>query len=104
MVAYPARNLSTQSISTPTDTTYLNARTLVNASITLADIDDSYFVRAIGRNLTDKRYKIGSQVVGGLWTTSQYGPPRVFGVEAGLRYMTASMVRASCEERVGTEG
>src|SRR3546814_17545342 len=50
-VAYTARNLSTQSISTPTDNTYLNARTLVNASITLADIDDRYFVRAIGRNL-----------------------------------------------------
>src|SRR3546814_10364122 len=87
-VAYTARNLSTQSISTPTDNTYLNARTLVNASITLADIDDRYFVRAIGRNLTDKRYKIGSQVVGGLWANSQYGPPRFFGVEAGLRFMT----------------
>src|SRR3546814_9081832 len=30
-VAYTARNLSTQSISTPTDNTYLNARTLVRS-------------------------------------------------------------------------
>src|SRR3546814_17301931 len=69
---------------------YLNARTLVNASITLADIDDRYFVRAIARNLTDKRYKIGSQVDGGLWANSQYGPPPFFGVEAGLWFMTES--------------
>src|SRR3546814_2811863 len=54
-VAYTARHLSTQSISTPTDNTYLNARPLVHASITLPDITDRYFVRAIGRNLTDKR-------------------------------------------------
>src|SRR3546814_3240553 len=38
-----------------------------------------YFVRAIGRNLTDKRYKIGSQVVGGLWANSQYD--RGYGAE-----------------------
>src|SRR3546814_19620210 len=72
-VAHTARHLSTQSISTPTDNTYLNARTLVTASITLADIDDRYFVRAIGSNLPDTRYKIVSQVAGGLWANPQTG-------------------------------
>ncbi|MBB4632386.1 TonB-dependent receptor [Sphingosinicella soli] len=85
-VAYTARNLSTQSIAASSENTYLNARTLVNASITLSDVDDEYYVRVIGRNLTDKRYAIGSQVVGGLWANSQYGPPRFVGVEAGVRF------------------
>ena len=31
-------------------------RTLINASITLADKDDRYFIRAVGKNLGDKSY------------------------------------------------
>ena len=84
-VNYTARNLFTQSISSPAENTFLNARTLVNASITLADMDDRYYVRVIGRNLTDKRYRTASQVVGGLWANSQFGPPRFFGVELGVK-------------------
>lgn len=82
--AYTARNLFTQSISSPEENTFLNARTLVNASISLEEVDNSYFVRLIGRNLTDKRYRTASQVVGGLWSNSQFGPPRFFGVEVGV--------------------
>ncbi|WP_370310578.1 hypothetical protein [Sphingobium abikonense] len=64
--------------------TFLNARTLVNGSITLSQIDDKYYLRLVGKNLTDKRYRVGIQNVAGLWLNSQYGPPRYFGLEAGL--------------------
>ena len=82
---YTARNLFTQSITSPAENTYLNARTLVNASITLEDVDNRYFARLIGRNLTDKRYRTASQVVGGLWSNSQFAPPRFFGLEVGVK-------------------
>lgn len=83
MATYTSRNLFTQSIVSPTQNTYLNARTLVNASITLAQADNDYYVRLVARNLTDKRYKTAAQIVGGLWANSQYGPPRFFGIELG---------------------
>lgn len=85
-VAYTSRNLSTQSITDAAGNTFLNARALTNASITLADVDDDYFIRVIGRNLTDKRYRIASQNVAGLWLNSQFGPPRFYGVEVGLKF------------------
>ncbi len=84
-VNYTARNLFTQSINDPAENTFLNARTLVDASVTLAGDDDRWFVRGVGRNLTNKVYNVASQTVGGLWTFSLYGPPRYFGVEAGVR-------------------
>ncbi|WP_239018153.1 TonB-dependent receptor [Sphingomonas flavalba] len=84
--AYTGRNLSTQAIDTPFGNTYLNARTLLNASLTLAQVDDKYFVRVIGRNLTDKRYRIASQNVAGLWLNTQFGPPRFYGVEVGMKF------------------
>ena len=82
---YVARNLFTQSIVTPSDNTFLDARTLLNASITLAEADDKYYLRVFGRNLTDQRYRTASQVVGGLWSNSQFGPPRFIGVEIGAK-------------------
>ncbi len=84
-MAYQSRNLFTQSITDPLGNTFLNARTLVDASITLADVRDRYFVRLIGQNLTDKRYRTASQNVAGLWLNSQFGPPRFFGVQAGFK-------------------
>lgn len=83
---YVARNLFTQSIDSAVDNTYLNARTLLNASLTLAQAQDKYYVRVIGQNLTDKRYRTASQVVGGLWQDSQFGPPRYYGVEVGFKF------------------
>ncbi|MFB2557717.1 TonB-dependent receptor [Sphingobium sp. sgz301303] len=83
--AYTGRNLNTQAIDDPLGNTFLNARTLVNGSITLAQADDKYYLRLIGRNLTDKRYRVGVQNVAGLWLNSQYGPPRYFGLEAGVK-------------------
>ena len=84
--AYTAKNLNTQAIDTPLGNTFLNARTLVNASLTLSQIDDKYYVKAIGRNLTDERYRIASQNVAGLWLNSNFGAPRYFGVELGVKF------------------
>ena len=85
-VAYTGRNLNTQAIDDPLGNTFLDARTLVNASITLGEIDGRYYIRAIGRNLTDERYRVGIQNVAGLWVNAQYGPPRYFGLELGARF------------------
>ena len=84
-VTYVGRNLFTQDINQILGNTFLNARTLVNASVTLADADDRYYVRVIGRNLTDKRYKTAEQNVAGLWQNAQYGPPRFYGIELGMK-------------------
>lgn len=83
--AYVGRNLNTQDINDPLGNTFLNARTLLNASITLSDQDDRYYARLVGRNLTDKRYKIAEQNVAGLWQNAQYGPSRFYGIELGLK-------------------
>jgi len=85
-VAYRSRNLFTQSITDPAGNTYLNARTLLNASLTLRQIDNDYYVRLIGQNLTDERYRTASQNVAGLWLNSQFGAPRFFGVEVGVSF------------------
>jgi iron complex outermembrane receptor protein len=58
----------------------------MNASITLSDADDRYYVRLVGQNLTDKRYRTASQNVAGLWLNSQYGAPRYFGIELGVNF------------------
>lgn len=84
-VSYVGRNLFTQSINEAAGNTFLNARILLNASITLAQVDNRYYVRAVGKNLTDERYRTASQNVAGLWLNSQYGQPRYFGVELGVR-------------------
>jgi len=68
---------------------YLDAKTLVNASITYTDGSDRYFVRAYGKNLADERYRIASQSVAQLWTHTQFGAPRSFGVEVGMNFGSA---------------
>ena len=65
--------------------TILDERTILGASISWRDAEDRYRVSAFGKNLTDDRYKTASQAVGALWTFSNYGPPRVYGVEIGAR-------------------
>ncbi len=67
------------------DTT-LNAKTLVDASITYRDDDDRYHVRLVGRNLTNKRYRTGTLSVATLWIMSAYAPPRYFGIEIGTKF------------------
>lgn len=85
-VSYTGRNLFSQSITSPDENTFLEARTLFNASVGFTDVDDRWSLRLIGRNLTDKRYKVGQLVVGGLWTFSNYGPPRSWTIEGTFRF------------------
>ena len=85
-VNYTDENLYTQSIQSPDFNTFLDSRTLLNASITISDRDDKYFGRIIGKNLTDTRYKVATQVVAGLWTFANYGPPRFLAAEVGVRW------------------
>jgi len=66
--------------------TVLDKRTILGASVTWRDAQDRFHVSAFGKNLTDDRYKTASQAVGALWTFSNYGPPRVYGVEVGARF------------------
>ena len=68
---------------------YLDSKTLVNASITYTDDSDRYFVRAYGKNLADERYRIASQSVATLWTHTQFGAPRSFGLEVGMNFGSA---------------
>ena len=79
-------NLFTQSIASEDFNTFLEDRTLVNASVTLSTMDGRYYMRAIGRNISDKRYRVATQVVAGLWTFANYGPPEYYGVELGARF------------------
>ncbi len=65
---------------------YLDAKTLLNLSVTYTDDKDRYFVRAFGKNLSDERYRIASQSVATLWTHSQFGPPINFGIEVGMNF------------------
>ncbi|MEM1231897.1 MAG: TonB-dependent receptor [Pseudomonadota bacterium] len=65
--------------------TVLEARSLLGASVAWNSADDRFWVAAFGKNLTDDRYKTASQAVGALWTFSNYGPPRTYGIQTGVR-------------------
>ncbi|KQX23389.1 TonB-dependent receptor [Sphingomonas sp. Root50] len=84
-VTYQASNAFTIDLNNAAFDSYLDARTLVNASITLAQADDRYFARLIARNLTNVTYKTASQTVSGLWIMSNYGEPRFLGLELGVK-------------------
>jgi iron complex outermembrane receptor protein len=65
---------------------YLDQKTLLNASITFTSDSQRYFIRAYGRNLSDELYRIASQSVATLWTHSQFGAPRNYGIEVGVNF------------------
>jgi iron complex outermembrane receptor protein len=64
----------------------LDEKTLLDASITYTSADDRWFLRVFGNNLTDERYRIASQIVSNLWTHSQFGAPRNYGVQMGMNF------------------
>lgn len=66
--------------------TVLDERSIIGASITWTDAEEKYHATLFGKNLSDDRYKTASQAVGILWTFSNYGPPRVYGVELGVTF------------------
>ncbi len=66
--------------------TILDQRDIFNASVTWVSANDQWTLSAFGKNLTDERYRTASQAVGTLWTFSNFGPPRSWGVEVGYRF------------------
>jgi iron complex outermembrane receptor protein len=85
---YQSRNLDTFSIANqaPWAETYLDARTLIDASVTYHGENDAWHVKLVGRNLADKRYVASSQNVDPLWIWTLYGEPRYLGVEIGMKF------------------
>jgi iron complex outermembrane receptor protein len=65
---------------------FLDEKTLLDASVTYTGGEGRWFVRAFGNNLTDERYRVASQVVSNLWTHSQFGAPRNYGVQVGMNF------------------
>ncbi len=65
---------------------YLDSKTLISAAVTYSADKDRYFLRLYGRNLTDQRYRIASQSVATLWTHTQWGAPRGYGIEFGMNF------------------
>jgi len=64
----------------------LDAKTLVNVAAVWRSADERYFARLYGKNLGDKRYRVASQSVAQLWTHTQWGEPRNFGVQFGVNF------------------
>lgn len=85
-VYYEDRNLFYIAVAGREFDAFLDTKTLFNASVTYNDRDGRYFVRAYGKNLGDKRYRIASQSVATLWTHTQWGMPRSFGLELGFNF------------------
>jgi iron complex outermembrane recepter protein len=87
---YTSKNLYTFSIQSdaPDTRTYEDARTLLDASITYTSPDDHWFVRVLGRNLTDKFYKFAGQNVDPLWVDVQFGEPRTVAAQVGYKFST----------------
>jgi iron complex outermembrane receptor protein len=81
---YESRNAFIYSDVDPDFDTYLDPRNIINASLTYRDASENYFVRVFGKNLTDDRYRVSSQPVAALWTFTQYGQPRHYGIEIGF--------------------
>jgi iron complex outermembrane receptor protein len=86
---YVAKNLDTYSIANPYapfTQTYADGRTLLGASITYTGANDRWFLRVIGRNLTDKIYKESAQNVDPLWVWGFYGEPRYVAGQVGFKF------------------
>jgi iron complex outermembrane recepter protein len=86
---YVSKNLDTYSIQLPYEPftqTFAESRTLIDASITYNAPGDKWFVRLIGKNLTDKTYVESSQNVDPLWVWSFYGQPRYIAGQVGLKF------------------
>ena len=86
-----AKNLDTYSITPgvdyqPWSQTYADARALLGASITYYGRDDRWFLRAYGRNLTNRIYRQSGQDVDPLWIWVFYGEPQFFGGEVGFKF------------------
>ena len=84
--SYEDESVASYSDVAPQFNTTLDSKTLVDASVTFYDAEDRFYVRALGSNLTDERYRTGSLSVATLWIMSAYGAPRYYGLEAGFQF------------------
>lgn len=84
--AYEDESIANYSDVAPEFNVTLNTKTLVDASVTWESDEEDYYIRLIGRNLGDKRYRTGSLSVGNFWIMSSYGPPRFYGLEVGAKF------------------
>lgn len=64
----------------------LQTRTLLDASIWYRAPNNRWYVRALGSNLTDDRYRTGVLDVAGVWVMAAYGQPRYYGLEFGTSF------------------
>ncbi len=64
----------------------LDEKTLIDAAVQYTAPTGGWFLKVYGKNLSDERYRIASQSVATLWTHSQFGEPRAFGVQAGVNF------------------
>ncbi|MEQ9452428.1 MAG: TonB-dependent receptor [Pseudomonadales bacterium] len=83
--SYEDDSVASYSDVSPQFNTTLDSKTLVDASITFYDAQDRFYIRALGSNLTDERYRTGSLSVATLWIMSAYGAPRYYALEAGFK-------------------
>ena len=60
--------------------------TLLNASITYYNQDETVRVALYGRNLTDEEYQSAGLGVANLWSFSIYGKPLTYGIEVYLDF------------------
>jgi iron complex outermembrane recepter protein len=81
-----SKNLFSQSLVDATANSYLNARTLFNASINVSDPSHRYSAKLVARNIANSRYRTATTNVSRLWLHSQFGPPRYLGVEFGVKF------------------
>lgn len=66
--------------------TQMTARTLLNAMATFHNHDGKWTVSPWVSNVTDKIYRTAGEHVAGLWTFTNYGAPRSFGLTANFKF------------------
>ena len=84
--SYEDDSVASYSDVSPAFNTTLDSKTLIDASVTFYDAKDRFYVRALGSNLSDERYRTGSLSVATLWIMSAYGAPRYYALEAGVKF------------------
>jgi iron complex outermembrane recepter protein len=82
-VSYESKNIFYYSDAGRQFDAFLDSKTLYDAGVTF-HAGGRWFVKAYGKNLGDKRYRVASQSVATLWTHTQFGEPRAYGVQLGL--------------------
>jgi iron complex outermembrane recepter protein len=83
---YEDRNLFYTSAAGRDFDAYLDSKTLANLSLGYTTDNGRYYARVYGKNLGDKRYRIATQSVATLWTHTQWGEPRNYGIQVGVKF------------------